>query len=415
MSNFAFNKLALRRSAFAQRIVVVLSILTLALHAQANTASPEQRRQLRLTAQRERSTSITRINEGGAEHTDLRIRFDDGEHSLEVRARGRLEFNDTDSDIKSIARDAYLIIEERRGSTSRRLEVAPSADAQPERIFYVGGQRRAFDGEGRAWLAEILPEVIRNTAIGARARVLRIYRQRGGAGGVLDEISLIKSDAAKRVYFRELLGIGNLDDAILRRAARQMAREISSDGEKARLLIESADLYLGNNAVAPSFFDAVGSISSDGEHRRVLSAILKKRPGTDDILRSLRSAREISSDGEKANLLIQHLAVFLDHPASLPSLFDAINSISSDGEHGRVLSSLLRGERLSRENLLRVLRSAERISSDGEKARVLLAAVRVYAGDAPSLSAIADVTRTISSDGEKQRVLSAIARHGRRP
>jgi hypothetical protein len=414
MSGFKVNNLTIRRFTGLLGAILVLSTFTCARQAQMNPTSPDQSRQLKFVAQQERHTSITQINETGPDNLDIRMRYNDGDHSLEIRAKGGLEFTDNDSDVKSIARDGYLMIEERRGSMSRRLEVSPGADAQPQRTFFVRGQAHAFDQEGRAWLAEVLPDVIRNTAIGARARVQRIYRQRG-AGGVLDEISLIKSDGAKRIYFRELLGIGNLDTATLRRVARQVAREISSDGEKAVLLIETANLYLGNKAAAPDFFVAVGSISSDGERRRVLSTILKNNPDTEDILRALKSARAISSDGEKASLLIQHSAVFLNHPASLPSLFDVIDSISSDGEHARVLSLLLKRNTLNKENLMRFLRSAERISSDGEKANVLLSAVRVYANDASVLSAIAEVTKTISSDGERQRVLSAIARQGQRP
>jgi hypothetical protein len=414
MSSFKVNSHALRRFTVILGIVFTLLIFMAVRHAQMNSTSPDKSRQLKFAAQQGKRTSITQINETGTDGSDIRMRYNDGDHSLEIRAKGELEFTDDDSDVKSVARDGYLIIEERRGSMSRRLEVSPGADAGPQRMFFVRGQAHAFDQEGRAWLAEVLPDVIRNTAIGADARVRRIYRQRG-ADGVLGEISLIKSDGAKRIYFRELLGIGNLGAATLRKAVRQVAREISSDGEKAELLIETADLYLGDKAIAQDFFEAVGSISSDGEHRRVLSSILKKSPDTEDILRALKSARAISSDGEKANLLIQHSVVFLDHPTSLPSLFDVINSISSDGEHARVLSSLLKRNTLGKENLMRVLRSAERISSDGEKANVLVSATRIYASDASVLSAIADVAKTISSDGERQRVLTTIARQGQRP
>lgn len=395
MSNFSSSKYTPVRSALAPGlVVVVLSLLALATHGRGEA-------------------SAAQVHESRTTRSDIRVRYEEGDRSLEIRARGALEFTDDDADIKSMARDGYLFIEERRGPITRRLEVVPGADAELRRSFYVGGRPRAFE-EGRAWLAGILPDIIRNTAIGAPARVQRIYRRRG-AGGVLDEISLIKNEGAKRVYFRELLRTGRLDAATLRRAARQAAREISSDGEKASLLIEAAGLYLGEQGAAPEFFDAVGSVGSDGERRRVLSAILKGNPGTENIIRSLKSARAITSDGEKASLLVAHLSVFLDHPASLPPLFDVINSLTSDGEHARVLTSLLRRDGLGQENLARVLRSAERISSDGEKANVLLAAVRAYAGDARSLTAIADVANTINSEGEKQRVLSAVRQQGRRP
>jgi alkylated DNA nucleotide flippase Atl1 len=411
MSNFNINKLTLRRFAVMLGAVLFLFTLATARYAQVHSILPDKSYQPNFAAPQERGPIITEIKEVGEDGSDIRVRYSDGDHSLEVKAKGRLEFTDDDADIKSIARDGYLMIEERRGSMLRKLEVSPNDAAQPQRTYYVGGQAHAFDQEARAWLTEILPDVIRNTAIGARARVRRIFRQRGG-DGVLSEISLIKPDGAKHIYFRELLRIGNPDTSILRRAARQAAREISSDGEKANLFIETADLYLVNEAASPDFFYAIGSIHSDGEHRRVLSAILKKSPDDENILRTIKSARTISSDGEKANLLIQNSELFLNHPASLPSLFDAINSISSDGEHARVLSAMLRRNTLSEENLIRVVRSAGRISSDGEKANVLLAVIRDYAGDAGVLSAINDAAKTIGSDGERQRVLSAIARHG---
>lgn len=411
MSSFKVVKLALKRFAVVLGAVLIIYNLTVVRDAQMQPLSLDKSGQLRIAAQQERRT-ITEINETGKNGSEIKIKYSDGNHSVEIRAKGGLEFTDTDADIKSIAQDGYLMIEERRGSLSRKLEVVPGTGGQPQRSYYVRGQAHAFDQEAREWLAEILPDVIRNTAIGAHARVERIYRQRG-AGGVLDEISLIKSDGAKRIYFRELLGGGrNLDTPILRRAAQQAAREISSDGEKAYLLIESADLYLNNKAVAPDFFSSIGSIHSDGEHRRVLSAILRKSLGNENIFRTLNSARAISSDGEKASLLIQHANVFLIHSSAVPALFDTINSISSDGEHARVLIALLKRQTLSRENLMRLVRSIEQISSDGEKANVLLAAIRVYAGDGTALSAITEATKTISSDGEKQRVLSAIARHG---
>jgi hypothetical protein len=410
MLSFKADKLAWGRFAVVFAAILVINNLTIVPDAQMQPLSFDKPRQLELAAQQERRT-ITEYNESGESGSQIKIKYSDGNHSMEIRTKGGLAFTDTDADIKSIAQDGYLMIEERRGSLSRKLEVVPGTDGQPQRSYYVRGKAHAFDQEGRAWLAEILPEVIRNSGIGAHARVERIFRQRGAAG-VLDEISLIKSDGAKRIYFRELLGRSDLETPILRRAAHQAAREISSDGEKAYLPIESADLYLDNEAVTPDFFSSIRSIHSDGEHSRVLSALLKKKLGNENTLRTLKSARAISSDGEKADLLIQHADLFLTHSSLVPILFDTINSISSDGEHARVLTSLLKRQTLSRENLARLIRSAEQISSDGEKANVLLAAIKVYSGDGAALSAIAEAIKTISSDGEKQRVLSAMERHG---
>ena len=411
MSNHKSSNL--KASRFMLMLGAMLGLFTLAVGLQARSPvpSPDEFHESDFTAQGQGRRTITNINESDGNDSQTHIRYSDGDHTLEIKAKESLEFTDDDADIKSISRDGYLMIEEARGGITRKWEVRQGADGRPQSSFYLRGQAHPLDSDARAWLAEVLPDAIRNTAIGARARVSRIQRQRG-AGGVLDEISLIKSDGAKRIYFHELFNSGNLDATTLRRAARQIGREIHSDGEKAILLIESADLFLVHQSIAPEFFEAIGSIQSDGEHRLVLSALLKRNLNDENVLRTLKSARPISSDGEKATLLVQHTDVFLNHPSSLQAFFETTDSLSSDGEHARVLNALLKRPGLSRENLLRALRSAERMSSDGEKANVLVHAARVYASDEAALSAIADAARTISSDGEKSRVLSAIARHG---
>jgi hypothetical protein len=56
----------------------------------------------------------------------------------------------------------------------------------------------------------------------------------------------------------------------------------------------------------PYLFEAVRSISSDGDKRRVLSDIVKKDAGSADTLVSVaRAAKHISSDGDKAEGLIE--------------------------------------------------------------------------------------------------------------
>lgn len=413
MSSYRASNLMRQRSALVIAAAFVLFTLTAVLNGRERAFSRVASLQTDFAAQGQ-SRSINETNETGRESSQTRIRYSDGDQTVEIRTRGGLEFTDDDADIRSISRDGYLMIEEQRGGMTRRVEVVPGADGTPQRSYYARGQQQPFDTEARAWLAHVLPDLIRNSGIGARARVGRILSRRG-PGGVLDEISLIRSDGAKRIYFRELLNGAPQDASIRRRAARQMAREISSDGEKAELLIAIADQYLGNEGVSPDFFEAVNSISSDGERRRVLSSIMRRNLNDGDVTRALRSARAMSSDGEKAELLVHHSTVFLNHPSATAALFETINSISSDGEHARVLSALLQRHELNREMLMHTIHSAERLSSDGEKANVLLTAVRLYGDNGAALSAIADAAKTISSDGERGRVLSAIVRQGQHP
>ena len=322
---------------------------------------------------------------------------------LNIRTEGQIEFTDDDADVKSVSPGGYLNIEERRGWTTRKYEVTPT-----ERRYTVNGHSQPLDGDGRKWLAETLPQVIRDSAIGADARVKRILKQQGPAG-VLDEISKISSDHAKRVYFGELFANGPLAADILQRAARQMGRQIASDGEKARLLMDVSATYLKDGSARTEYFDAIGTIASDGEHRRVLSNVLQKDGRTKEtLLLTLKSAKGIASDGEKARLLMEAADTPSFDESVSTEYLATVNTIASDGEHARVLMALLRNGNASKETLVLAMKSAARISSDGEKARVLVRAADFYTADPAIRSVFFNAAGGISSDGEKSRVLMAI-------
>jgi beta-lactamase regulating signal transducer with metallopeptidase domain len=321
-----------------------------------------------------------------------------------VRTKGTIEFTDDDSDVKSVSPDGSLTIEERHGWTTHKYEVTPTG-----RRYSVNGRERPLDEEGKAWLAEVLPQVIRDSAIGADARVKRILKQHG-PNGVLDEIAKISSDHAKRIYFENLLASGPLPADVISRAVRQMGREVASDGEKAALLIDVADVYLKTaSPLHADYFDAIGTIASDGEHRRVLSnALQKDGRNRDTLLLTLKSAARIASDGEKARLLMEAAdAPAFDASTSADFLY-AVDTIASDGEHSRVLMALMRLNGLGSDTLAMAVKSAARIASDGEKARVLVRASEFLSGDPSIRSAFFNAAGTISSDGEHSRVLMAV-------
>ena len=122
----------------------------------------------------------------------------------------------------------------------------------------------------------------------------------------------------------------------------RLGRKISSDGEKAGLLVAAAPHYQ-SPATRESFFDSVDSISSDGEHRRVLASVLERYgPDRETLALALRSAKRISSDGEKATVLVQAADFRLMDDTARTNYFRATDSISSDGEHRRVLSAVLK-------------------------------------------------------------------------
>jgi hypothetical protein len=398
----------------------------------------------------------------------------DGSVDLHVTIRGKVEFADDYSDIRSISAGGEIRVRDDRGGVLRKFEASADGGSLT-RTYSINGQSRAFDDDARKWLAKTLDETVRASGYDAKARVQKILKQ-SGPRGVLGEIPQLKGDYVKRIYLDELFAQGQLDSDSARQALRLAGTEISSDYEKAQVLVKMSDSYLVNDemrgiyidgvntihsdyergralsallkksdlskanvlfaiksaasiksayergqllikiangfdldqAAQTAYLDAVASISSDYEKGRVLSAFLKKEPGKETLLFTLKSASTISSDNEKAQLLIKIADGFaLDHAAQIVYL-DAVSSIHSDYEKGRVLAALLKKEP-GKETLLFTLKSASTISSDYEKAQLLLKVARSSSNDDEAVrSALIQAARTIGSEYERGRVLSAV-------
>jgi beta-lactamase regulating signal transducer with metallopeptidase domain len=335
--------------------------------------------------------------------THMEFKTQNGWTSLTAKIDGTIEFTDDDHDVKSLPPNGNFSLEEGSWFSGRTYDVKADAAGNLTKTYVVGRTSKPLDDEGRAWLGRLLPQVIRDTGIGAETRVARILRQ-GGPPAVMAEIGLIHSDGSKRIYLEQLFSQATLN-AEQRKDSAKLIRGISSDGDKAQVLITVDDKYFAGD-LRPYLFDAAESIHSDGDKRRVLSDIVKKDAGnTESLIRAARAVRHISSDGDKAEVLVEIADPYRASDELHMVYFEAVNSISSDGDHARVLSKLLQAHGDDSDTLARVLRSAEQISSDGDKARVLKEAVSSYRDDQAMRKAFFDAANSISSDGDHQQVL----------
>ena len=360
------------------------------------------------TAQTKPSRSSTRVehtvdtdeNKWNWHHVDDHV-------DLQVTIRGKVEFAEDYSDITALPPGGELRISERRGGVTRKFEAKPSA-AGIERAYSVNGEPRPFETEARAWLAKVLNDTVRQGGYDAPVRVARLL-QRGGPSAVLAEISQIKGDYVKRVYLDELLKQGNLDADMARLALRQAAREISSDYEKAEILIKMARTYLHDDGFRAVYLEGVNTIDSDYERGRTLAAVLKKDTlNKDNLTFALKSVAAISSDYEKAELLVKISRAFPLDEGLQKSYLDAVRTISSDYEKGRAMATLLDKNETSQATLLFMVKGAATIGSDYEKAQLLIRVADAGRRDEAVRNAVAETARSIQSEYERGRVLAAV-------
>ena len=328
----------------------------------------------------------------------------DGGQKIEVKVENKVEFNEDYTDVSAIPADGALRIFDSRGAHTFRLTITRDSSGELRRDYSVDGQSRPFDAEGRRWFRTVLLQAVREGALDARTRSQRILKQRG-VRGLTEEITYLKGDYVRRIYFEELLQAPGVSPQDLKTAIHNASNSIVGDYERAQMLLQVAPVFLGNKDVVADYFAATSRIKSDHEHARVLSGALKQTRLSKDVLIAIaQSAAAIQSDYEKASLLIKGAERYQGDLSSRMEWLHAVRTIGSDYEHHRVLSGALKPNAISIEALSDLVRSAARMRSDYEKASFLIEAMSLYRGDAQLRAAFLETARTIGSEYERGRV-----------
>jgi len=328
---------------------------------------------------------------------------------LEVSFDGEFEFTDDDLDVKRMSPNGSLRITDGGWFSRHTVEFKADGSGTIERRYRDGNADRPFEPEGRQWLTKVLPAFIRQTGIGAPARVARILKQ-GGPAAVLREISLIDGSYGKRIYFNELMKASTLDAATRLAVLTQAGREIDSDFELATFLIEQRDRLVSDDGTRRAYLDAARRIKSDFELRRVLSAAVEKGSLTPALLAGLlETSTSIESDFEQATLLVQVAKETTLDPAARGAFFRALDTVQSDYEHHRVLTALAERTDLSDDVVRQMLTSSSTIDSDFEQGSFLVQIAgrrSIAALREPFFQAVSHV----DSSFERGRILQAVVK-----
>lgn len=391
------------RNPLGNRTALALALLAVSCLLARDIAS-QTTQTTSLTSSKSERTSVHH------ESSNWNWHHNDDSEDLSVTIRGKVEFTDDYSDVKSISEGGDIRIKHDRHGVLRKFDASLEAGSI-KRAYSINGQSTALDGDARKWLAQVLDQTVRLGGYDAKTRVQRILKQKG-PHGVLDEIGQLKSDYVKRIYFDELFAQGQLDADNARQALRLAGTEISSDYEKAQLLVKMSESYLGNAEMRAIYLEGVNTIGSDYERGRALSALLKKGElSRDNVLFAIKSTASMKSDYEQAQLLIKIASGFALDQAAQTAYLASVGSIDSDYEKGRALSALLSKDP-EKSTLLFTIKSASSITSDYEQAQLLIRIASGFALDQAAQTAYVSAVTSIDSDYEKGRVLSALLSKG---
>ncbi|MBN8887228.1 MAG: hypothetical protein J0I77_16010 [Rudaea sp.] len=409
--------------------------------AHAQTPPQSSQRQGSRTTSSSSHSSVSISNSKNGESQQMLMTINDDAQDLTLIAKGKLEFTADESDIASLSPGGSASLEEKRDGTTRRLELTEH-DGKLDRRYYVNRHEQPFDEGGRAWLAALLPRLIRDSGLGAEARVQRIYTS-GGAAAVLAEIEQIHNDYVRGIYLGLLVDKGPLSPADLDRCMR-LAGEIGGDYEKRQALAkifatqkldtsrqivflqqtsrihgdyELAELLssifpkLDNSAeVRASWLDAATHIGADYERSRTLRTMLTRRDLSEHELADLLNAgANLGSDHERAELLIDIAKQARDVDAIAPAYVQSTLRIGSAHEHAQTLLALINAGKLGTASANAVLDSTAKIGGNYERSQVLMALARAMPDDAALVARYHEVASHLS-EYERGQAESALRR-----
>jgi hypothetical protein len=294
-----------------------------------------------------------------------------------IELRGKVELTDDDKDIKSLSDDGYLEIEKTVFGSKRTIVIESLGGGKMKKEYYEGRTKMDWEKNGKQWLAEILPELVRSSTIGAEGRVDRFFRK-GGASAVLAEFENLEGDYTKHHYGKLLLA-KNIPANEIPKVITTLADKIESDYYLATLFKDSMDKLLVSKDAGDAFFLATESIESDYYKSVVMREALEKHSASPDQVKAiLRSAAKIES--------AYYLAV--------------------------VLNSLLEKTDVKEESMTELMRVSKEIESDYYRADVLSKAINKKNISKNAMKAAIEAVADISSDYYKSNVFNAMADEG---
>jgi F0F1-type ATP synthase delta subunit len=327
-----------------------------------------------------------------------------GDFSIEMR--GKIEVTEDDSDIKAMSDDGYLEINKTVFGSRRTIVIQSLGAGKLKKEYYEGRTKMDWEPNGRAWLQEILPDIVRNSTIGAESRVERIFKK-GGTAAVLDEIKKIDSDHAKS-HYANLLMKHPVPVKEYSNIINTLADELDSDHYLSEFLKSNTDKFMQSKDATTALFNAVREIDSDHYKTVVIKQALQNQTASPENVKIiLQSAAKMESDHYITEVLTSLLKQSNLSEPVIAEMIATTNSIESDHYKTVVLTKALDKPGLTASSHQSVIESVKDIESDHYLTEVVKHLLQSKLSD-NLLALVLDLSNSIESDHYRSEILRTL-------
>lgn len=323
----------------------------------------------------------------------------DGE-SITIEHDGEVIIGADDRTVTGITDGGFFRVKKTTFGNTRELLIKNTGNTLSHE-YKEGGRSVAFDPAGKAWLADILPELVRSTTIGAASRVDRFYRK-GGAKAVLAQVGNLKGDHAKARY-AELLLKKDIAPAEVPAVIDAIGLHVGSDFYRYEIFRSNADLLLANSQHLGNFLKAVQSVNSDHYKSELVKLAFSRELPDAYTQQALQLIGTINSDHYRSEILQKMVKNNSLNDRQLEFVLgQLLPELHSDHYRTQIISSIIKEQQtLSSNNIAQVITSIGQISSDHYATEVLKLLLKTQTLNDQNLGALFQSLDRLQSDHYK--------------
>jgi hypothetical protein len=241
----------------------------------------------------------------GIDVASSRVTIDASAAKFQSRLDGKIVFTPQEDDVQDL--DKPLSISEVIAGRTWSIDFVPGKRAT---TYSIDSTTRPLDAQGRAWLARVIPEMLRETAFDAQGRVKRLF-QDGGDARVLAEIDKVRSVHAQGIYTRAYLSFAHPTPSQLAHLLALAAANAGSDRERAQVYVAAVKTQSMDREQLSAVLTGTARMQDSNEICNVLLAVAAVMPNDAGLVRQYRTVARKTDDIRRgqAEKALDHLNV----------------------------------------------------------------------------------------------------------
>jgi beta-lactamase regulating signal transducer with metallopeptidase domain len=337
----------------------------------------------------------------------LTLKLSGGGCTVDLKADGRITFNDTFTDIAALDSGGFFRLDVTEQGVRRELHIE-SRNGSLARTWRVNGREAPYDAAAQAWFAAFLIDLDRRTAIGIDVRLPHLLRP-GGVKAVLDETGRMVSDYARGLYYTRLLKTAQLTTGDVTRVLQQAAKLTKSDHYAHELIRAVAPRGLSDPAQRGAVTEVIDGMESDHYRAEAIKMLVASgRPGAEEMDLLVRMLPRMKSDHYRTEVLTQVLEGATVTSAQQALLVKTAVNVESDHYAAEFLKTLAAAGTMAPDVRQAYFQAVRGVQSDHYASEVLRQMIRTQRPSQADIEAILQLTPALESDHYRTEVFATL-------